>query len=149
MSFTIKIDSKEVEESLKQIVKQSPQAVNDFMKDIADEYKDGIKKACKEYDVRKSKLPKNVQKKDRKKVSTKWKEVPKATLTGCNVEIDVYNSHKLFHLLELGHAKYIRGKDTGGFVYGRHLEDKFQDKQEKHIQGKMEEFVNKYIDSKL
>ena len=35
MSFTIKIDSKEVEESLKKIVNKSPQAVNDFMKEIA------------------------------------------------------------------------------------------------------------------
>lgn len=149
MSFSVSIDSKDVEESLKKIVNESPQAVNDFMKEIADDYKNGVKKACKEYDNRKSKLPKKLQNKDRKKVSTKWKEVPKATLTGCNVEIDVYNSHKLFHLLELGHAKYIRGKDTGGFVSGRHLEDKFQDSQEKHIQNKMEAFVNKYIDSKL
>ena len=149
MSFQVKIDSKETEETLKKIVNNSPQEVNDFMKELADDYQKGIKAYCKEYDVRKSKLPKDQQNKDRKKVSSKWKKVPKANLLGCNVSIDVYNSHKLFHLLELGHRKFIRGKDTGGFVYGRHLEDKFQDSHEETIQKKMEDFVSDYIDKHI
>lgn len=149
MSFQVKIDSKEVEEMLKNIVNDAPQAVNDLMNQVADEYKTEIRKYCKEYDKRKTSIPPKLQNKDRKKVSSKWKKVPKSTITGCNREIDVYNSHKLFHLLELGHEKYIRGKDTGGFVNGRHLEDKFRTSNEKKYQNKIEEFVNKYIESKV
>lgn len=146
MAVQIDIQSEECVKELRRIVENAPQKVNDFMKEVADDYKKNIKEYCHEYDVRKSKLPTKLQTKDRKKVSSKWKEVPKATLTGCNIEIDVYNSHKLFHLLELGHAKYIFGKDTGGFVKGRHLEDRFQEQYGNTFQRKAEEFVNKIDD---
>ena len=109
------------------------------MNEIADDYKKGIKEYCKEYDVRKS--PIYGKTKNTKKVSTKWKKVAKKTLTGCNIAIDIYNSHKLFHLLELGHKKIVMGRDTGGFVNGRHLEDKYQAENEKKIQNQIEKFV--------
>ena len=35
--------------------------------------------------------------------------------------VRAYNSARHAHLIEFGHKKYIRGKDTGEFVAGRHV----------------------------
>lgn len=35
-------------------------------------------------------------------------------------EADIKNSSPLFHLLENGHVKWIMGRNTGGFVQGKH-----------------------------
>lgn len=72
----------------------------------------------------------------------KWKTKATYGPNGIIEEVDVVNRSSLFHLVENGHEKWIRGVDTGGWVPGRHIAEDVREEYRKTYPQVVEEAVD-------
>lgn len=68
--------------------------------------------------------------KGHKPFAKSWKAKYEKGATGYIESAAVSNTHRLFHLVENGHRKVLFGKETGGFVEGKHFKDSVNKKYE-------------------
>ena len=54
----------------------------------------------------------------------RWKTVKEENIWHQVNEVQIKNTSKIFHLLENGHVKWLFGKNTGGYVPGKHWAEK-------------------------
>lgn len=74
-----------------------------------------------------------------------WERKREDGVSGMTVAISVRCKAPHFHLVENGHAKWINGHNTGGFVAGRH----YVAKSAVVYDGKMAESMRKHVDKIL
>lgn len=131
------IDYHGLDDDLKKVIGQYPDKTLSFMRSEAGKWK----KDCnaKGYDKSTSKSKKG------KTISKSWKNIVEENNLHQVTEIQVQNQHPLFHLLENGHAKWLWGKNTGGFVAGKH----WAEKTRAEWKDKFGDHVDKYVDKML
>ena len=163
MGTNIEINYNGLDEDLKKVLQEYPDETLTFMRKEANAWKkDCNDKGYSQYDhasangaLRKTVTTikgdavktKYYYKKGKKgkSISNSWKNSTEVNQLHQVTEIQVKNSHPLFHLLENGHAKWLWGKNSGGFVKGKHWAEKtraeWKDKFNEHVN----EYVNKML----
>lgn len=79
-------------------------------------------------------------------IAKRWKTQFDYGDRGYIVEAKVGSSHPLFHLLENGHEKWLFGKNTGGFVPGKHFKDSVNEQYETEYPEKLGDAAKKALE---
>lgn len=83
--------------------------------------------------------------KDGSKGLKKWRTKKEYSSIGLISSVEITNKAPHFHLVENGHRKFIAGKDTGGFVAGKHFAEKTREEYEKKYPEMMQSAVSKAL----
>jgi len=83
----------------------------------------------------------------KKPVTKAWKRKYDQKLH-VSAEVEIQNSSPKFHLIENGHAKWIGGKNTGGFVAGKHYAEKTRMEWIEKFPAVVAEFADKMLRGK-
>ena len=116
-SFELKFNG--LDEDLLKVLQEYPDRTERFMQNEARKWKKlANSKGYGKYPEGKGAILKNGKK---KRSSLKaWKNVKETNILGQVTEIQIQNRSRLFHLIENGHVKWLFGKNTGGYVPGKH-----------------------------
>lgn len=87
----------------------------------------------------------NKNKRLSKSASKSWKSKSEYTVYGYTGEIDVANTNRLWHLVENGHREVLFGKETGGFVPGKHYKDSVNEEYETKYPEEMDKAATKAL----
>lgn len=116
------------------VVQDYPDETSRFMQREANRWKKAVNtKGYDKYTGGKRPIPKA------------WKNLKEENILHVVNQIEIVNSSPLFHLLENGHRKWLFGRDTGGFVSGKHWAE--QTREEWRVT--YPEDVKKHLDKML
>lgn len=158
---SVDINYNGLDTDLKKVLSAYPEKTLSFMQSEANKWKkDCNDKGYSNYDrvYSDSKLIKSVTtynggnaetkkyyKKNKKNISASWKNIKEENVLHQVTEIQVQNNHPLFHLLENGHVKWLWGKNSGGFVAGKHWAEKTRAEWKDKFKKDVDKFVNKML----
>ena len=131
MNDDVFINLNGLDSDMKKVIDRFPLKSEEFLSKSAREWK----KDCND---------KGYGKYDNKEISRSWTIRSEYSKSG-RLEVTVKNKHRLFHLVENGHRMFIRGKDTGGFVQGRHYAEKTREEWKDKFPEKTEKFVSELL----
>lgn len=119
---------------LQAVINQYPDQTTDFMQKQAKQWKkDCNDKGYGKYTGGKKPIPKS------------WKNTKEDFIWHQVTAIEIQNKSPLFHLLENGHHKWFMGRDTGGFVPGKHWAEQTRAEWKDKFGGKVAEYIDEML----
>ena len=134
MASNFMIDFHGLDKDIADVLNKYPDETLKFMHKQAN----GWKKDCNEkgYDKYKKLSSKE------KTIKDSWKKVKEENNLHQVTEIQIQNTHNLFHLLENGHVKVLWGRRTGSYVQGKHWAEKTREEWRKKFGDNVESYVD-------
>ena len=131
---TLTIDFHDLDKDLQAVIDRYPDETASFMRKEANKWKkDCNAKGYSKYTGGKKTIPKA------------WKTVKEENILHQLTEVQIQNQSKLFHLLENGHVKWLFGRNTGGYVAGKHWAEKTREEWKEHFGSDVSDFVNQML----
>ena len=78
-------------------------------------------------------------------ISKAWKTTKEENIVHQVNAVEIQNKSPLFHLLENGHVKWFMGRNTGGYVAGKHWAEKTREKWRDIFPQHVAEYVSKML----
>lgn len=124
----------ELEEDLEAVVSRYPDETAAWLRKEANQWKkDCNSKGYSRYTDGKRPIPKS------------WKTEKEENIVHEVNSVSIRNTSPHFHLVENGHRKVLWGKETGGFVPGKH----YAEQTRAEWQDKFPEHAERYVDQML
>jgi len=145
---SFEIDFHGFDEDIKKVITNYPDETKGFMRKQAGKWKnDCNNKGYKKYkgEAEKARLAKKGIGKEIKPIPKCWKIEKEENILHEVNEVQIRNTSRIFHLVENGHVKWVYGKNTGGFVPGKH----WAEKTRAEWQDKFGDNVTVYLDQML
>ena len=132
--FSFQLDFNGIDEDLQKVVNEYPDETNKFMLREARRWKkDCNDKGYGKYTGGKRSIPKS------------WKNVKEENILHQVTEIQIQNQAPHFHLVENGHVKWLFGRNTGGYVAGKHWAEKTRAEWREKFGGHVAEYLDKML----
>ena len=136
-SFNISVNLHGLDEDLQKVMDEYPDETARFLRGEANKWKkDCNAKGYGNYKYQKGKKP----------IASNWETVKEENILHQMTRIEVRNKSSLFHLLENGHKKVLFGRDTGGFVEGKHWAEKTREEWDGKLTEDTRAYVNKMLE---
>lgn len=74
-----------------------------------------------------------------------WKTVKEENILHQVNAVEIQNQSPLFHLLENGHVKWLFGRNTGGYVPGKHWAEKTREEWRDKFGDNVSDYVNEML----
>lgn len=129
-------DLEELERDLEKAIRKCPVQAKETLNGLAKEFKKSAKKRAN------TDLGTHAREGDDKKWSIKRKWGSKVIDDSVGMAALIWNSAPHFHLIENGHNKVLWGKQTGGFVPGRHIMEKTRNDYKDVVPERFQEMVD-------
>jgi len=133
-SHTVNIDFHGLDKDIEDVISKYPDETASFMRKSANKWKkDANTNGYGKYTGGKKPIPKS------------WKTEKEENILHQATSIQVKNTARHFHLVENGHVKWIRGRNTGGFVPGKHYAEKTREEWREKFPDLVDDFVDNML----
>ena len=151
MADNFTIDFNGLDKDIATVINKYPDETEKFMRKEATKWK----KDCNDNGYGKytgatenSRLKKKGIEKKIKPISKCWKTVKEENIWHQVNEVQIQNKSQIFHLLENGHVKWLFGKNTGGYVPGKHWAEKTREEWKQtfpsDVKGHVDEMLGRH-----